>query len=233
MDLLHASTLWSSVPLDFIIKVSAAVSIRESTLAFLPWAQLPPVALHRNLQLNCLTTWFAPLWNQLAAKLCSDPWASDDPRLKLEGPHLATPTWSRKCALRTDYARRQALIEIDVLVAIALHLSLEELIQMYLEQFPVMEAYDRATWFDQKGRIVWTSSKNLVGVGLSDRATWECHKDMPEGTISKTFMDDTMPGGPVERTITYHAPFTLPDREADYERAWSFFFPKYASKPAA
>jgi hypothetical protein len=116
------------------------------------------------------------------------------------------------------------------LVAVALGLTLDELIQMYRVQFPVMQSYDRETWFDQKGRIVFTNSK--TGVGL-DTKTWEAHREMTDGTIAKTFMDDTMPGGPIERTITYHAPFTLPNREMDYERAWAFFYSKYASKKAA
>ena len=38
---------------------------------------------------------------------------------------------------------------------------------------------------------------------------------------------DTMPGGPVERTIEYLAPFDRCDREQDYETAWKFFEEKY------
>lgn len=37
----------------------------------------------------------------------------------------------------------------------------------------------------------------------------------------------TMPGGPVERTIEYVAPFDRCDREQDYETAWKFFEEKY------
>jgi len=36
-------------------------------------------------------------------------------------------------------------------------------------------------------------------------------------------MDDTQPGGPVERTITYEAPFDRCDREKDYEEVWANF----------
>ena len=41
------------------------------------------------------------------------------------------------------------------------------------------------------------------------------------GTVSRTIMDDTLPGGPRERTITYTAPFDRCDREADYATAWT------------
>jgi len=34
-------------------------------------------------------------------------------------------------------------------------------------------------------------------------------------------MDDTLPGGPRERTITYATPFDQCDREADYATAWA------------
>jgi len=35
--------------------------------------------------------------------------------------------------------------------------------------------------------------------------------------------DDTMPGGPIERTITYTAPWHLSNRGEDYRTAWNAF----------
>lgn len=49
---------------------------------------------------------------------------------------------------------------------------------------------------------------------------WKDVKDMKEGTVTKTYIDDTLPGGPREKTITYHAPFDRCDREEDYRTAW-------------
>jgi len=46
---------------------------------------------------------------------------------------------------------------------------------------------------------------------------------MKSGTVSRTIMDDTLPGGPRERTITYTAPFDRCNREADYATAWAAF----------
>lgn len=137
------------------------------------------------------------------------------------------------------------MLEIDVLAARTLGLSIGELLTIYRIQFPVSRQYERETWYDQRGAIVFTSSKGLKSVGLPRRAqVWdrECtmefadgrteHKrigfedvrDAPAGTrIRRTVLDDTMPGGPVERTIEYVAPFTTADREHDYRVAWAEF----------
>lgn len=65
--------------------------------------------------------------------------------------------------------------------------------------------------------------------GGFDRKEFELNmKDAPAGKkFYRTIMDDTMPGGPVERTIEYVAPFDRCDRERDYETAWKFFEEKY------
>ena len=39
----------------------------------------------------------------------------------------------------------------------------------------------------------------------------------------RTILDDTLSGGPHERTITYETPFTRPTREHDYHTAWTTF----------
>ena len=62
-----------------------------------------------------------------------------------------------------------------------------------------------------------------------DRKIWEnVVRNFRDGQIyCYTVSDDTMPGGPVERTIEYVAPFTRCEREKDYETTWKFFEKKY------
>jgi len=131
-----------------------------------------------------------------------------------------------------------------VLAAMALGLTLDELLTIYRVQFPVMRQYEADTWYDQKGRIVFTNSKGLTGVGLPRKANkkdpsygihtegrdeenvplgWEDIRHLPSGIVTKTYIDDTQPGEPVERTVEYHAPFDRCDREEDYRTVWGVF----------
>jgi hypothetical protein len=232
----HFAATLSSIPADFWIKTTGKGDLYESTLRRFPilsGVESSHQSLVRILTLNCLTTHYADLWAECwDERFRQQRWAKNDPRLPSSFFNNLTPTWQRDCALRTDYARRQALVEIDVLVAQALKLTLEELITIYRVQFPVMQQYERDTWYDQHGRIVFTASKGLTGVGFPRKGKgrgvnkeigWEDIQDETSGTFSRAILDDTLPGGPVERTITYEAPFDRCDRVEDYRGVWEFF----------
>lgn len=233
--LIELSGLTNSVPFDFFIKTKAKGHVNLDTIGRFPIGIAPkfyaPLAL-RTLLLNCLTQAYAPLWaRHYEASWRGQRWASNDARL----PDLGQlgPEWSWHTPLRSAYARRWALVELDVIAAKALGLSLEELILLYEVQFPVLQQNEDDTWYDQQGRIVFTCSKGLTGVGL-DRKEWELVRDMgPADTPALTGIPDLRCPAPGQLTqtirkselyagqeVTYHAPFTRCDRVADYGRVW-------------
>ncbi len=221
-DLLSFAALAGSLPVDFFCKSTGRGDAYESFLRELPILREPTQSLlTRTLALNCLTTHYAELWSECwEGGFQDEEWLGDDPRLDASFWQNLGPEWARHCALRTDFSRRWALVELDVLVARELGLTLEELQTIYRVQFPVMRQYEADTFYDQHGRIVFTASKGLPGVGFS-RAEWNAIKDMQSGTVTRTITDTTLSTGPVERTLEYHAPFTLQNRETDYATVWA------------
>ena len=250
-DLVYTGVITSSLTADWYIKSIGRANLHGTWLQ-LPRFDLPPELASRYLALNCLTTHYAPLWEQVYDLAFTDQqWSQpDNPRLPQDFWQDLTSDWTRHCALRSDYARRMALVEIDVLVAQALGLTLDELLLIYRVQFPVMQGYERDTWYDTSGRIVFTNSKGLVGVGLPRKGSrtspktkittpdgkastghhgWEdLYKDekclVPINTVvTMEITDDTLPGGPRQVTRTFKAPFARASREDDYRTAWTFF----------
>ena len=129
-------------------------------------------------------------------------------------------TWTWDIPLRNAFERRQALVEIDVLSAMALGISLEELILIYEVQFPVLQQYEGDTWYDSRGNIVFTNSKGLVGLGVESKV-WKTLRDLPAGqTYVHTIDKSELYRG---QQIEYHAPFDRCNRAEDYRLAWAHF----------
>ncbi len=252
-NLMTFHSMLLSVPFDAFQKMSIATDLHPAKLQQLPLPFLDnkvASCLHiRALKLSCVTSQFGPLLEQVwNYRFESDSWTCNESRLESESIQYGTHIWSRSFALRSHYARRYALVEIDVIAAMALGLSLNDLLTLYRVQFPVMREYETDTWYDQTGRIVFTPSKGLSGVGLPRKKVkgatdcsvvteertlegisvgWEDVKDLKQGTVTKEILDDTMPGGPRKRIISYVAPFTRCDREADYRQAWDVFSQRF------
>ena len=247
VDTALMSGLMESIPYDFYIKATGKGSGGIGVLGGLPIIRsiYSIRIILTTLLLNSLNEYYAPLWKKCWNVVWPfTTWSKSDPRLSPARFTSLTPEWTWDTPLRTDYERRQALVEIDVLTAMALGMTLQQLKTIYRIQFPVLQSYEADTWYDANGRIIFTNNRSLTGVGFT-RPEWEnagavqpikrgdaqwdgIMKHAPAGYVfARTITDDTMPGGSVQRTIEYAAPFDRCDREQDYETAWKFFEEKY------
>ena len=225
-ELCTVATSYISLPFDFYVKSTGKSDILFGMASNMPYlASISSAAIARMLLLNCLTANYSTLWrDSFNSTFVHNEWAKLDSRLSQSRFTNLTSTWTWETPLRTDYERRQALVEIDVLTAMALGMTLDQLKTIYRIQFPVLQQYEADTWYDANGRIVFTTNRSLTGVGF-DRKEWENGiKGAPAGKkFYRTITDDTQPGGPIQRTIEYLAPFDRCDREKDYETTWEFF----------
>lgn len=224
------SGLECALPYDFLVRSVGKTNINSATLRLLP---VPDGSLDaeirlRGLLLNCLTRPYAELW-----KSCWDDsyrtitWSKQDSRLSASAFTSLSEDWDWHTPLRTDYARRQAQVELDVLASMALGISLDELISIYKLTFMVLNQYEADTWYDANGRITF-SVKKSYGKLTADRAEFNGWRNAPAGTVfTRIISDDTQPGGPRRRSIDYVAPFDTCDRIEDYKTAWAFFGHKY------
>lgn len=239
-DLVEFSGCCSSTIWDFYVKILKISDVRINRINSFPLGiadKYKPALFVRTLLLNCLTTAYADLWQEMwDAAYKQDTWSLDDNRLKpFDQLH---EDWAWDIPLRNYFERRQALVEIDVIAAMALGLTLEDLEMIYTIQSPVLQQNEADTWYDQKGNIVFTCSKGLTGVGLDRKRNtktgmlgWEDIRgeQIDENTYAGTSPTHTHTIDPAKselyggQQVTYYAPYTKCNRIEDYRRAWAHF----------
>ena len=223
--LVLAEAMFSSIPFDYFVRTLNKSNLQPNVVAKLPYVstKYDDALRIRALMLNCLSSEYEELWEaEYKKEFNKDSWAKRDNRLDNKKFRMLQSQLSFDTGCRTDFARREMLIELDVLTAMALGMTLEQLKTIYTIQFPVLQSYEDDTWYDTNGRIVFTNNRSMVGVGLS-RPEFESIKDKQTGTYSQTIIDDTTSDGSIERTIDYVAPFDKCDRVKDYEEIWNSF----------
>lgn len=210
----------ASLPLDFFVKTTGKSDLTGGSVGQLPMPPVTGEAISRALRLNCLTTHYADLWTDLyTPAFARERHTKDDPRLP-DWSHLG-PEWTWDTPLRSPYARRQALVELDALAALGLGLTAEELCLLYRIQFPVLFQYESDTWYDQRGRIVFTNNRGQVGVGLP-RKEWEELRGEQQSENSYAGVAHP-PAWAADALGPYIAPFDRCDREADMRQAMEVF----------
>lgn len=235
-ELIEALGISSSIVLDFFIKTIGSANLGDSQINSFPLGvetRFKEFLSSRALMLNCVNKYYSSLWNRnFKTSLINDRWSKSDARLK----HFNSLSheWSWDSPLRNAYERRLALVEIDTLVAMALKLTLTELILLYEVQFQVLQQNEDDTWYDAKGNIIFTCSKGLTGVGL-DRGEWDritieidsMQRKLKHGyTYEHTIIKSELYQG---QKMIYYAPFDKCDRVEDYKIAWAHFEAVFAS----
>ena len=182
-----------------------------STINRLPVIQDHPLQealILRTSRLNCVTDAYADFWqNVYKDAFAADQWASGRPRANRPDLGAVTPDWTAATPLRIAEDRRQALVEIDALVALVLSVTADQLCTIYRTQFPVLYGYDH--WddvYDANGRLV---PNEVLSV-------WRKKGDK----ISGAERTATNQAG---HTYIYELPFHLLDREADMRAAYAEF----------
>lgn len=124
----------ASITADFLIKVMGVGHIKVATLDKIPHVRDHPLEaqlLLRVLRLNCLGRPYGPLWEELYNEFWQqDSWV---PHIGVDyvgrsGLGEVGPEWEWATPLRRAADRRQALVEIDAIVAIMLSITVEELL---------------------------------------------------------------------------------------------------------
>jgi hypothetical protein len=195
---------------DFAVRVAPKSTISSSTVSRLmaaadPWKGLITL---RALRLSAISDAYGDLWSiAFQPGFQSDAWAGG---LNYENrPSLAAASklWDNSVPLRRASDRRQALVEIDAIVALMLGITADELCTIYRTQFAVLYGYDRNSYYyDANGRLVPNSVLTI----------WRKSGDA-------TSAEDRTATNASGNTYTYELPFVTLDREADMRQAYAHF----------
>lgn len=184
-ELLEINGVLGSLPVDFMIRVFGGSEIQFSLLGQLPRPFGSRVILDRirsnTAQLVCITEAFSELYSQA---------------LGIE--------WTASTPARVGLDRRNLLVDNDVLVALLLGLSVDELCTIYRTQFPVLRRYDQGEVYDLRGRKLPPNLARSAAQHSGDEKLVWTH---PQSEV----------------TYVFQPPFASYDREEDMRRKYAYF----------
>ncbi|MGC4861142.1 class I SAM-dependent DNA methyltransferase [Micromonospora sp. DT41] len=213
-DLLTVLTagFWASLPLDYYLRITGRADLTPADCQSMPAPQsdhpLASALLLRTLRLNCLTGAYADLWAELFDQAwLSEAWAGDWSFLGPLGE--VRPTWDLGTPLRSEYARRALLVELDALVAVWLGIEVEQLIALLKSRYPILTDREASMWFDAAGRRI-AEDPYSYGDGQNKEGIEQLMAYLDGPRLNP------VPGG-------YKAPFYKADRENEYRQAHAVF----------
>lgn len=209
-EFMAAAAAGATLMSDFLVRAVPKNGIHFDTYLQLPYIPVgSSIASHvrvRFARLECLTAAYSDLW----AACDLPPTAAWTGGVEYPGRSTLgdiTPEWTPESPLRRASDRRQALLEIDALVALSLGVTIDQLCTIYRTQFPVLYGYDtKRDHYDANGRLV---PQPVI-------AAWKKRGD----AVSEEERTHTNASG---NTYVYELPFRLLDREADMRRAYAHF----------
>jgi hypothetical protein len=203
---------------DFNVRSVLKGDIRGAAIERLPFvsdSDIGDLIVLRSLRLNCVTSAYAEIWCECYDDVMqSDNWAGGFQHARRKGLSEIGPEWTHETPLRIAADRRQALVEIDALVALGLGLTADELCTIYRTQFPVLYGYDHNSYlYDVNGRLV---PRDLL-------VMWRAKGD-------GLSMDDRTAVSNAGTTYMYQPPFRFLDREVDMRAAYQEFEKRLATE---
>lgn len=189
-----------SIVYDFYVRITNREDILFDTISNLPLFESPnKYIINRALLLNCISKKYESLWNKYSYLIPEqDTFSSKKINLANINLNNKDKSWAFEIPLKDEFSRRQALLEIDVLVALELGLTWEEFITIYRIQFPVLASNESKLLFDKNGRSIPTNIKNIYLT------------DVDRNAIKAEYSG-------------YMPPFDKCDRVEDYKMAWEWF----------
>ncbi|MCT1367603.1 Eco57I restriction-modification methylase domain-containing protein [uncultured Kocuria sp.] len=214
----------SSLLSDFLVRATVGSGIYQTAVDRLPRIPedhpLASAAILRILRLNALTDAYAYLWADCwGEEMTHDSWTGGNTHTAADSgprPELGAvgPQWTQATPLRVDEDRRQALVEIDAIMAHVTGISIDELCTTYRTQFGVLYGYDRG---EGRGAYIYDASGRVIPSTV--RTAWN-KAGRPESGMPE---EDRTYVNPEGRTLVAHEPFRILDREEDMRTAYREF----------
>lgn len=213
--------VWSSLLMDFLIKISGSGDLRSGLVDRFPLLRdvlAGQLIVNRSLRLSCLTDDYADIWERL-----SGPGADDCPTRSLGAlvDFVEPGCWNSPSGVRSELSRWALLVEIDVLVAISLGITVDELVGVYRSTFSVLRKYEYFCYFDGMGQRIgidkFPGSRGVAQV----KGDYQNLQAWFEGEDCGDLLDRYTPFPP---DADHDEPwFYKPDREAEMRAAYAEF----------